>query len=336
MIPYGWTMERLRAAPGRGSSHGLARLRDGVSFEQAADDMTTIAAQLEKEVPQRNTGWSVTLVPVHEQMVDQIRPALLVLAGAVLLVLLIACVNVANLLLARSTVRQRELGLRTALGAGRGRLLRQMLTESLLLVGRGRRRRTRARRRVPSRAARARGRSHSGAAARSGRARPAGGGVHDGARARHRLALRPRPGACCQRHGERRACAKAAVTAAGPRSRRVLGHAGRRRSGAFAGAARRRRTADSQLRSRCRTSVPGFRPEGVLTARVQLPGVAIRRPSDDRRASSPTSCRASPRCQACRARQASASCRSPGRASAPASIAPINRSPPPAKRRSPK
>jgi putative ABC transport system permease protein len=137
LVPYGWTIERLRNAGGRGASHGIARLKDGVSFEQAVADMKTIAAQLEKEAPQRNTGWSVTLVPVHEQMVDQIRPALLVLSGAVGLVLLIACVNVANLLLARSTARERELGIRTALGAKRGRLVRQMLSESLLLGAAG-------------------------------------------------------------------------------------------------------------------------------------------------------------------------------------------------------
>ncbi len=133
LIPYGWTIEDLRSAPGRGFSHGLARLRDGVSFEQASSDMKTIASQLEKEFPQRNTRWSVTLVPVHEQMVDQIRPALRVLAGAVLLVLLVSCANAANLLLARGAVRQRELGLRTALGAGRRRLVSQLVVESVLL-----------------------------------------------------------------------------------------------------------------------------------------------------------------------------------------------------------
>ena len=134
LMPYGWTIEQLRRAPGRGSSHGIARLKDGVTFEQAYEDMKALMAQLGKEAPQRNTNWSITLVPIHEQTVDQIRPALLVLSGAVLLVLLIACVNVANLLLARSTVRHRELGLRTALGAPRSRLLRQMLTESMLLA----------------------------------------------------------------------------------------------------------------------------------------------------------------------------------------------------------
>ncbi|MDP1568656.1 MAG: ABC transporter permease [Vicinamibacterales bacterium] len=130
---YAWTLEALRSATGRGTSHAIARLRDGVTLAQAQDEMRTIAAVLEKEEPRRNTGWSVAVVPIHEITTETIRPALLILAGAVLLVLLIACVNVANLLLARSTVRQRELGLRTALGAGRSRLLRQMLTESLLL-----------------------------------------------------------------------------------------------------------------------------------------------------------------------------------------------------------
>jgi len=137
LAPYGWTTERLRSAAGRGSSYAIARLREGVTFQQAESDMRNIAAQLEKEEPRRNAGWSVTLVPVHEQMTDQIRPALNVLMGAVALVLLIACVNVANLLLARGTVRQHELGLRSALGAGRGRLVRQLLSESLLLGSAG-------------------------------------------------------------------------------------------------------------------------------------------------------------------------------------------------------
>ena len=133
LIPYGWTMAGLRETPGRGSSFGLALLRDDVSFAQAESDMKALMALREKENPRLNTGWSITLVPAHEQMVDQIRPALQVLAGAVLFVWLVACVNVANLLLARGAVREREFGLRTALGAGRARIVSQMLAESVLL-----------------------------------------------------------------------------------------------------------------------------------------------------------------------------------------------------------
>src|SRR5688572_29961473 len=137
LVPYGWMIERLRAAQGRGTSYGVARLRDGVTLEQARGEMRTLMLERQQEAPRLNPGWSAVLVPVQEQMVEPIRPALLILTGAVLLVLLIACVNVANLLLARSTVRQRELGIRAALGARRRRLLAQLLSESLLLGAAG-------------------------------------------------------------------------------------------------------------------------------------------------------------------------------------------------------
>ena len=137
LVPYGQTLQQLRAVSGRGSSYAIARLRDGVSFEQAASEMRRIFADLEREFPQLNARRTVMLLSLQEQMVGEVRPALLALMAAVGLVLLVGCVNVANLLLARSAAREREIGLRTALGARRGRLVRQMLTESLVLAAGG-------------------------------------------------------------------------------------------------------------------------------------------------------------------------------------------------------
>src|SRR6185436_15068491 len=97
LLPPGETLEQLRAVPGRGSSYAVARLREGVSFEQAYREMRSIYAELEKEEPQRNARRTVILLSLQEQMVGELRPALLVLAGAVVLVLFVACVNVANL-----------------------------------------------------------------------------------------------------------------------------------------------------------------------------------------------------------------------------------------------
>ena len=134
LAPYGQTLDQLRAVRGRGSSYAIARLRDGVSFEQAYSEMRSIFADLEREEPQRNARRTVMLFGVQEQMVGDLRPALTALVGAVLLVLLVACVNVANLLLARSAAREREVGMRSALGADRPRLVRQMLTESVVLA----------------------------------------------------------------------------------------------------------------------------------------------------------------------------------------------------------
>ena len=136
-VPYGATVERFRATRGRGGSYALARLHEGASFEDASREMRAIYAVLEKEQPERNAGRTVMLFRLADQMVGEIRPALLTLMAAVALMLLVACVNVANLQLARSAARAREVGMRTALGAGRGRLIRQMLSESLILAAAG-------------------------------------------------------------------------------------------------------------------------------------------------------------------------------------------------------
>jgi putative ABC transport system permease protein len=132
-VPLAWSNQE-RAVRGNHNYLVIARLKPGVDIHRAQAELASISAHLEQQYPEDDKGWGATLVPLREQLVGNVRPALLVLFGAVGFVLLIACANVANLVLAKTLARRKEIAIRTALGADRTTILRHLLTETVLLA----------------------------------------------------------------------------------------------------------------------------------------------------------------------------------------------------------
>ncbi|PYT49339.1 MAG: ABC transporter permease [Acidobacteria bacterium] len=131
-VPLAWSNEK-RAVRGNHNYMVIGRLKPEVAVQQAKADLSAISARLEQQYPEDDKGWGATVVPLREEISGDVRPALLVLLGAVAFVLLIACANVANLVLAKTLARKKEIAIRTSLGASRAAVLRQILAETLLL-----------------------------------------------------------------------------------------------------------------------------------------------------------------------------------------------------------
>ena len=135
-VPFATDMKD-EAHGNRGYAGAIGRLKPGVTIDQAKADMAALSAQMERDFPDDNFGWAAELKTMRDDLMGDMRKPLLIFLGAVGFVLLIACANVANLMLARGATRQREIAIRVAIGASRGRLVRQILTESLLIAAVG-------------------------------------------------------------------------------------------------------------------------------------------------------------------------------------------------------